>query len=150
MAQGRPASGPWPANPFPRGNTTSLTHGIWSGRKVNPPAKQLAEGLLEDRPDLSAYPETVWAWARSEARCLILEEWLSDHWLIDEEGNAAPVARYVGQFERLAAELRTKLGLDPKSEAELVAVRAQAARGVFDIEALRQRGREALELRVSG
>ena len=149
MGQGRPESGPWPPNPFPKGNTTSLTHGVWSDRKVSQPAVELVGVLLEARPDLTAYPETVWAWARAEARCLLLEAWLVDHPLVDEKGSPAAVARYVAQFERLAADLRGKLGLDPKSEAELATTRAQATQSVYDLEALRERGQEAMSLRES-
>ena len=132
--QGKPSSGRWPPNPFPEGNTSSLTHGIWSERRVNKPAEQLAAGLLEARPDLVGYPQAVWAWARAEARCLMLEEWLRDHRLVDNTGRPAPVSRYLVQFERLAAEFRSKLGLDPKSEAELASSRAQAT-----LDALRRR-----------
>jgi len=103
---------------------------------------------VEVRPDLVSYPETVWAWARAEARCLLLEEWLEENPLVGEDGELAPVGRYVGQFERLAADLRARLGLDPKSEAELASSRAQATLVSFDIEELRARGREVLELRA--
>ncbi len=150
MAQGKPASGVWPKNPFPAGNTTSRTHGVWSDRRVNPHAVELAQTLLGMRPDLAAYKETVWAWARAESRCILLERWLVDHPLVEEDGNVAPVARYVSQFERLAADLRAKLGLDPKSEAELASSRAQATLHTFDIEELRARGREVMELRGNG
>ena len=150
MMQGRPESGSWPPNPFPEGNRSSMTHGIWSERTVNPPAVSLAEGLLATRSDLSVYPETVWAWARAEARCLLLEDWISDHALVDEDGHPAPVARFVTQFERLAADLRSKLGLDPKSEAELASSRAQAAHHAYDLEGLRERGREAMSVHDGG
>ena len=150
MAQGKPASGVWPKNPFPAGNTISRTHGVWSDRRVNPHAVKLTHTLLGVRPDLAAYEETVWAWARAEARCLLLEEWLMDHPLVEEDGNVAPVARYVSQFERLAADLRAKLGLDPKSEAELASSRAQATLHTFDIEELRARGREVVAIRADG
>ncbi len=66
-----------------------------------------------------------------------------------EDGQLAPVARYVGQFERLAADLRARLGLDPKSEAELASSRAQATLVSVDIEELRARGREVLALRAN-
>lgn len=107
----------------------------------------MADGLKEMRPDLAGYPETVWAWARAEARCMLLEEWLEEHPLVSEDGDLAPVARYVGQFERLAADLRGRLGLDPKSEADLASSRARATLDAFDIEELRSRGREVTEHR---
>lgn len=148
--QGKPSSGPWPRNAFPIGNTASRTHGVWSERRTNPEAKRLTQALVNLRPDLAAYEETVWAWARAESRCMLLEAWLADHPLVDEDGSVAPVARYVTQFERLATDLRAKLGLDPKSEAELASSRAQATLHTFDIEELRARGREVMELRANG
>lgn len=149
VMQGKPSSGEWPKNPFPAENTASRTHGLWSDGRINPSAIRLADGLVEARPDLVSYPETVWAWARAEARCLLLEEWLEEHPLVGEDGELAPVARYVGQFERLAADLRARLGLDPKSEAELASSRAQATLVSVDIEELRARGREVLALRAN-
>ena len=150
MVQGKPASGPWPRNPFPTGNTAGRTHGAWSDRLINPTAEKLTQNLLEVRRDLVVHEETVWAWARAESRCMLLERWLSDHLLVDEDGDVAPVARYVTQFERLAIDLRARLGLDPKSEVELASSRAQATLHVFDIEELRARGREVMEFRGDG
>jgi hypothetical protein len=140
----------WPRNPFPPGNTVSISHGIWSKRQVDPAACELAEGLLVNRPDLAGYPETVCSWAVAEARCLLLAEWLTDHLMVDEKGRPAPVLRFVVSFERLAADLRARLGLDPRSEADLVRSRAEAARGSFDLEALREEGRKVRELRGGG
>jgi hypothetical protein len=136
-----PSPEPWPKNAFPTDNTVSIRHGIHSRRKVDPLAAELVTGLVDSRPDLDAYPETIWAWARAEARCLLLETWLSDHPVVDEDGEPAPVLRYVSQWERLASDLRTRLGLDPRSEAELVRSRADAAKGSFDLDALREKGR---------
>jgi hypothetical protein len=94
--QGRPSAGQWPKNPFSVRNTAGRTHRLWSERRVNPAAVRLADCLSEVRPELVSYPETVWAWARAEARCLLLEEWLEEHPLVGEDGVLAPVARYVG------------------------------------------------------
>lgn len=141
----RPARGySWDA--FEAGNTVAVRHGAWSGRRVHPLAAELVAGLLADRPDLAGYPETVEAWARAEARCLLLATWQADHGLLDDKGEVAG-GRYVGQFERLASDLRHRLGLDPRSEAELLAARAEAARNVVDLDAIRRRGVEALRSR---
>lgn len=135
---------------FQRGNTAHLKHGVWSDRKVDPLALELAEGLAHERPELARYPATVWAWARAEARCALLEEWFADHRLVTEDGEVAPVTRFLVQFEKLAIQLRSKLGLDPRSEAELATSRAEATASVYDLDALRERGREAMALRDSG
>lgn len=134
---------------FGRGNVASISHGIWSRRLTEPLAGELADALLAARPELVAYPEVVWSWARTEAKCLLLSEWTSSHPLVDQKGQPAPVLRYVVQFERLAMDLRSRLGLDPRSEAELIRSRADAAKGSFDLEALRARGREVQGLDVS-
>jgi hypothetical protein len=44
-------------------------------------------------------------------------------------------------------QLRERLGLDPKSEAELANAQADAARNIVDVDVLRARGREALARR---
>ena len=132
---------------FASANLAHLTHGVWSDRKVNPLARELATGLVEERSDLAEHGAAVWAWARAEARCILLDEWFTDHPLVDEEGNTAPALRFVTQFENTAASLRTRLGLDPRSEAELARSRAEAHHSVYDLDALRERGREALAAR---
>jgi hypothetical protein len=130
--------------PFEPGHEISLRHGAYSKRKVDPLAGELVAGLLEDRPDLAGFPETVWAWGRAEARCLLLAEYHAEHGLFDEKGNVRG-GQYVGQFEKMAAHLRATIGLDPRSEAELAKVRADATHATFDLDALRAKGREVIE-----
>ncbi len=138
----KPARGySWP--PFEPGNTASTRHGIWSKRQVDPLARDLATGLLSDRDDLSAYPELVMAWARAEARSLLLADWFVQRGLFDDEGAERPGVRFIHQFERLAADLRAQLGLTPGSEADLARARTDAVRGQFDLEAIAATGRQA-------
>lgn len=133
-----PASGTY--RKFEKGNEVRLRHGARSERHVTPVAEELVAGLLEDRPDLAQYPEALEAWARAEARALLMAG--AD--FLDEDGH--PInPRDVARFERLAADARARLGLDPKSEADLHKSRADAARSVVDLDAIRRRGREALE-----
>lgn len=131
---------------FREGNEHGLRHGAY-GDRVDPIAQQLAEELLADRPDLQRFPEAVRAWARCETRCLLLEQWFLEHGLIGTDGKATASERLLATSERLAMSLREKLGLDPKSEAELMNVQADAARNVVDLDALRARGRAALQRR---
>jgi hypothetical protein len=141
---GTPARGySWP--PFEPGNTVAVRHGAFSARKVDPLAAELAAGLLADRPALAAYPETVWAWARAEARCLLLGEWIGEHGLVDADGETRAPLRYVAQFERLAVDLRGRLGLDPRSAAEIAKSQADAHLAGFDLDAAIARGREVLD-----
>jgi len=122
-------------------------HGVWSKRRVDPLTAELAAGLLADRPDLERYPETVLAWARAEARCVLLADWVAEHGLVTADGETPAPLRYVAQFERLALNLRSRLGLDPRSEIELVRESAEAARSAVDLDALRERGRAVLDAR---
>jgi hypothetical protein len=145
---------PWQADPslstrppFEAGNQMAVRHGALSDRKVDPVAQMLASELLADRPDLERFPEAVAAWARAETRCLLLESWFAEHGLLDAEGKATASERLLVQSERLAMSLRERLGLDPRSEAELLASQADAARSAVDLDALRARGREALKAR---
>lgn len=137
-APARPYS--WP--PFERGHTLSMRHGVWSKRTWEPIAEELVTGLLDDKPDLAAYPEVLAAWARAEARCILLSEYLVGH-LTDGGERSEKVLRFVAQFEKLAHDLRRELGLTPGSEADLARSRADAVRGEFDLQALMARGRQA-------
>lgn len=137
----RPARGySWPS--FKEGNTASLRHGVFSERTVDPVARQLAAGLVAERPDLVAHPEVVAAWSRAEARCLLLADYLAEHPPHTKKGEAAMNLAY--KFERLADQLRQRLGLDPRSEAELYRLRADATVAAVDLEAVREQGRRAL------
>jgi hypothetical protein len=134
--------------PFTEGNLMALRHGAESERVVDPVAAQLAGDLLADRPDLQRFPEALLAWSRAEARCLLLERWIVEHGLLDAKGKATVSERLLVSCERLAMSLRERLGLDPKSEAELARDQADAAKNVVDLEVLRARGRQALAERV--
>jgi hypothetical protein len=135
----------WP--PFALGNTWQLRHGATHAATVEPVAAELVESLLERRPDLVAFPEAVAAWGRAEARCLLLESWFVEHGLLDAKGKPTASESLLSSNERLAMQLRERLGLDPKSEAELARGQAEAARSVVDLDALRERGRAALKAR---
>lgn len=141
-ASGVPARG-YTWEPFRPGHTLSMRHGAFSNRKVDPVAAELVDGLLADRPDLAEHPEAVHAWGRAEARCMLVDEWLADHSLVDADGKPAGIAVLIPRFEKLAADLRARLGLDPRSQAELTRQRMDATRSAVDLDAVRERGREA-------
>lgn len=135
----------WP--PFEEGNTASLRHGARSPRVYEPVAEELAAGLLADRPDLEAFPEAVGSWAEAEARAVLLRTHLSrsDVGMFDGDGEPREgMLRWLDRFERRADAMRQRLGLDPRSAAELARERADAGRSQVDLDAVRQRGREAL------
>jgi len=72
--------------PFAPGNAMHLTHGAKSPRVFLPLAERLSAGLLDDRPDLARFPETIAAWADAEARAGLLREWLADRSMFDGAG----------------------------------------------------------------
>lgn len=133
--------------PFGKGHELSVRHGAYSQRRIDPVAVELASGLVADRPDLEGFPEAVMAWARAEARCLLVADWLAEHGLVDDDGKPAGVAKHVASWERLALDARARLGLDPMAAAALERERAQAVRERLDLDGIAARGREALARR---
>ena len=123
-----------------------MKHGARSARRVDPVTAELAGALLEDRPDLAAYPEAVMAWARAEARCLLFEDYHTRVGFLDDDGNVRGGGR-VAAFELQAARLRERLGLDQTSDAALSKARAEVVAAVADLEAIRERGRQVLTTR---
>jgi hypothetical protein len=130
---------------FEADNAMAVRHGAFSKRRTDPIARALAEGLLESRPDLAGYPEALWAWARAEARSLVLAEYLIDYPPWTEEGQR--LAKWVSQSERAAEQGRRDLGLTPLSEAALAQSRAEAHRSTVDLERALEVGRGILEAR---
>lgn len=131
---------------FQPGDEMRLEHGARSERRVDPLAAELAAALLEDRPDLASYPESVRAWARAEARCLLLEDYHARVGFLDEDGNVRGGGR-VDRYEAQAARLRERLGLDPLADATLRKAQAEAVHLVADLEQIRAKGRAVLEAR---
>lgn len=131
--------------PFRKGNQISVRHGAFSKARMEPIAQELAAGLVVDRPDLAHFPEAVMAWASACASWLTLEEHLAEHGMFDEHGKlrAGPV-EWARRFRRDVVDLGARLGLDPRSYAELARDRANATRTAFDLDRLRERGRQAL------
>lgn len=147
-ASGMPASGaptrpPWPANNF-----GAVVSGHRSPRVYGELARLLTEGLIADRPDLAAYPEAVAAWATAEAQAALLRRHLDNQGILDDNGN--PRQKLIDSLrhvERQALRHREVLGLDPRSEASLARDRAAASVLAVDLQALAERGRQALDAR---
>jgi len=136
------------AQPYEPGNLAALKHGMYSERMVDPIAVMFIESVVARRPDLLSHPEALHAWARAEARALMLAEYVCEVGIGSDAAQRA--MRYESQFQRLALSLRQSLGLDPKSEAELVNAQADAARQVVDLDAIRARGRAVIEANRKG
>jgi hypothetical protein len=114
--------------PFPKNHELSLRHGAWSARLVEPRAVEIAEELLAD--DGVAYlrqprwAAAVAAWARCEARCQLVAEYLvslvGEGQLGDlEDPKVAAAYRLLDRFEASATQQRGRLGLDPLSASKI-------------------------------
>ncbi len=119
----------WP--PFEKRNTAALRHGANSERSIAPLAAQIVAAAVERIPwlDVPEFGPALTAWGRAEARCALVSEWLDEHGLLDPEtGAQRPAADFAVKLERLAAEARARLGLDPSSSARLQRDLGAAAR----------------------
>lgn len=145
VGHGGPARG-YTAPRYREGNTKQLRSGHRSPRVYGALAEVLAAGLLDDRPDLGAYPEAVAGWATAEAQAALLRRHLEEVGVIDPKTNEPRngALNALRLCERQAVGHRSTLGLDPRSEAKLVQERASAATLVVDLDALAERGRSAL------
>jgi hypothetical protein len=144
---GQPARGySWP--PFQRNNQASLRHGAFSKRRFEPLARELIEGVLAEHPRLRRHPEALASWADSEARAWLIRDYLTEHGMFGRGGASTEGAlKWLIAFDKRAEAGRKALGLDPRSELELVREAAEAEGAAFDLDALRRRGRKALEAR---
>jgi hypothetical protein len=119
-ASGVPARG-YRYSPFLAGNAIRKTHGAYHAATVDPIARQLVESLGEveyiaGTPEFAA---SVWGWARAEAKVQLLSAYLDREGVLDGDGVPRPALDALHKFERLAAEARSRLGLDPASRARM-------------------------------
>lgn len=146
-ASGKLARGySWP--PFEPGNTLGVRHGAFSSRLSDPVTNELVQALCESRPDLLDYPEAVWAWARAEARCILMSSKLDLLGLLDDDGEPRAGCELLAKWERNAVTLRERLGIDPKSHIDLVRAKGEVMKTAVDLAALRKRGEMALQERT--
>jgi hypothetical protein len=107
--------------PFKPGHTLTLRHGAWSPRHIDPRARELVDQVAPGVTWWQAcdWP-AVWAWARTEARCELLIEWLADKGGdLDDDDNVRPAADLLTRLSGQAANMRSRLGLDPLSRFRL-------------------------------
>ena len=119
----------WQRPPFEPGNTLGATagnelalkHGAFSSRVIEPLAKAILEDVVATAPkwlevvDASALD----AWATAEARCVALRKYVDEHGMLDSKGNTRNAADLLLRCERLALQLRSRLGFDPLARAAL-------------------------------
>jgi hypothetical protein len=141
----RPA---WSREPFAPGNALAVTHGANSPRLTDPIVAELVERLLADA-DVAylrapSYQPAILAWARAEARILLMAE------LLAKSDLPAKVVRsttdQLHRAEASAGRARARLGLDPMSRAALM---KQLAAGQYmkGLVGVRQAGLAALSAR---
>lgn len=128
----------------------STRHGAYSSRVTDPVALRLVGELEAASPEWLAEVDraSVDAWSRAEARVEVLSAWLDEHGLLCEDGKVRPAADLLVRLERLAADARSRLGLDPLARARLgrdVAVARAAASS--SVRAAAEAGRLARERR---
>jgi hypothetical protein len=130
----------WP--PFVEGNSAAEKHGAFSDRRVDPLAAIAAADLVDAAPWLAApgFGPAVEAWSRTEARVALIDAYLARHGPLDDEGKPRPATELLVKFERLAADLRGRLGLDPASRARIERDLAAVVRD-FDVVAATAEGR---------
>lgn len=118
----------WP--PFEKGNTAALRHGAYSPRRVDPLAEEMVTAALvqaETEGSTTGYllepsfRQSLWAWARAEARVQLLEEYLMarDVLGLDAEGEVSGAAKLLLRYEASAERARDRLGLSPLARARL-------------------------------
>jgi len=121
---------------FEAGHELSTRHGAWSPRRVEPLTAEIAQAALDGVAWLSepTFGPAVWAWARAEARCQLLAEYLADQGPLEDDGRPRPALEAAARQERIAAEARGRLGLDPTSRARLERELADAGLGLAKLE----------------
>lgn len=150
----RPVKGAGNGSPkhpdYAENNVVSLQSGYRSPRVYSAVSAALVAGIVDDRPDLRKYPEALAAWADAEARAALLRRHLDEIGIIDEDGQPrTSLVNMLRWFEKSATAARDRLGLDPRSEAELSLLRAKAVREgtstAVDLDALVAQGRAVLD-----
>jgi hypothetical protein len=70
----------------------------------------------------------VGAWSRVEAQLALVARWITENGPLNQDGLPQPAAELLLRLERLAADLRGRLGLDPASRARIERDLAAGAR----------------------
>lgn len=127
---GIPAQGMWPAHTSEslQGNEYGLVHGASSQKYYGPVAHLIAEDLLTDAgcPDYlkrTVMVHSIRGWAEAEAKCVLARTYLEsldmeDQFTARKQGQAAPIEIW-SKLEKHAANMRSRLGLDPVSASRI-------------------------------
>jgi hypothetical protein len=125
------------------GDRIAVTHGIRSPAIVEPIARQIAEGILVERPDLERYQFAVESAANLEAKCRLLREWVDEHGFFGNGYRPRSGVLLLLKFEEAARRARKELGLSPLAEVQLEKLKRETVAVGTSLEELRERGRQA-------
>jgi hypothetical protein len=134
---------------FGPGNEAHLRHGAFVERRWRPLAEKLAGEAVAEAPWLTrrAFRLAVAAWACTEAKAALVDTWLDEHGLLDDEGVPFPANALSDRLHARAITLRGQLGLDPVSFAKLLATFGGVPGGEDALEALKAEGKRLVEAR---
>lgn len=120
--------------PFRPGQAVRLTHGAYHPETVDPIAAEIVAEVVEAEPYLAEvrYRATLHAWAREEARCRVLADYLDREGLHDQEGRLRPAEQAMHRAEVRASNLRKELGLTPLARARLGRSAQDSGPTIFD------------------
>ena len=138
--------------PATKGNLLAVSHGAQSPRLVRQDAAELLAEVQAEEPSWLGQVDraALDAWLYAEATCRRLREWLGDHGHIEEDGKPRAASQLLLQWERRAADQRSRLGFDPLSRARLGRDTAVAQAATVDaLGAIAARGRAVVAVRVA-
>jgi hypothetical protein len=127
-----------------------LVSGHRSRRIFEPLAAVIASEIVEEHPELIAYPFAVGRFARAEARSALIAKALAEQGIFDEDGQVRDsLIRTARTLDRDAAQFGERLGLDPVAATDLAVKRAAARKltssTAMDLQTLEARGRALIE-----
>lgn len=132
------------AVPYEPGNQAARTHGVWAS-DVPDLAVRLAEEIFP--PELVArFPLIAIRGAETWIRLRRAEDDIAERGVIID-GKDHPLLRFVSQWDKFLLEVAREYGMTPRAEAGLARERADAARQVVDLDAIRARGRATIDTR---
>lgn len=136
--------------PFNENNTAAMKHGGRSPRQLRPIAENLTSELIDVSPWLGSplFRSAIDAWAWAEASCVLFRQWFTEGGLWTEDGELRAGLDMWDRYEKRAATLRDKIGLDPSAWTRLVASMAGIGpEGADALDQMLATGRELLAQR---
>jgi hypothetical protein len=136
--------------PFAPGNTAAVgnrgprTHGAFAN--VAEEARQVI-AMLFDADAIARHPLVALLAAETWLRCRRAEVDIAERGETLDDGTPHPLLTHLRGWHRELIDIAREFGMTPRSEASLVRERADASRLVVDLDAIRARGRAALEAR---